>query len=394
MMRAVGLTMTILAVPMGLALGDTSPDPGANAALKYWQAFAKLPKVSPAEQKKLEAESPTLPLDAHAREIVTRSEYALQMMHYAAAQPYCDWGMGYEEGIGTMLPHLEGAGLLSSVACLRARLRFEEGRNAEAIQDIMDALTLSRHVTLDGVNIMLLWGYSIENRVSQTLALYLPKLNAETIKDLKTRLDALPKSGSLAEALRIEEKCIEVSVVRKVKGAKDKESLLAFLTQMLESEGRTDPERGRAFLHGCGGTADGVIQCAEKMRQSYGRMAKNQDLPLDQFVHEWEAEVRKQAGNPVFKELAPFFPKMRWFTARAEVRRALLSAALAVQRDGPDALKTHPDPVVGSPFEYAAFKSGFELRSTFKLSKALRSELKLDERSAQPLTITVGLRGE
>ena len=48
---------------------------------------------------------------------------------------------------------------------------------------------------------------------------------------------------------------------------------------------------------------------------------KNQDLPLHQFVHEWEAEVKKQAGNPVFKELAPLFPKMRWFTARAEVRR-------------------------------------------------------------------------
>jgi hypothetical protein len=316
------------------------------------------------------------------------------MMHYGAAQPYCDWGIGYEEGIGTMLPHLEGAGLLSCVACLRARLRFEEGRHTEAIQDIIDAMTLSRHITLDGVNIMLLWGYSIENRVSQTLAIYLPRLNAGTIKNLKTRLDALPKSESLAAAFRIEEKCIEVSVVRKVREAKDRESLLAFLTQMLESEGRTDPEKGRAFLQECGGTADGVIERAEEMRQSYGRMAKNQDLPLDQFVHEWEAEVRKQAGNPVFKQLVPLFPKMRWFTARADVRRALLSAAIAVQLDGPDALKAHPDPVVGGPFEYAAFKGGFELRSKFKLSEALRSELKVDERSAQPPTLTVGLRGE
>ena len=152
-----------------------------------------------------------------------------------------------------MLPHLEGAGLLSSVACLRARLRFDEGRNAEAIQDLLDAMTLSRHITLDGVNIMLLWGYSIENRVSQTLALYLPKLSAGMIKDLKTRLDALPKSESLAAALRIEEKCIEVSVVRKVKEAKDKESLLAFLTQMLESEGRTDAEKGLRIPRGVRG---------------------------------------------------------------------------------------------------------------------------------------------
>ena len=104
--------------------------------------------------------------------------------------------------------------------------------------------------------------------------------------------------------------------------------------------------------------------------------------------------MRKQAGNPVFKELAPLFPKMRWFTARAEIRRAFLSTALAVRLDGPDALKIHPDPLVGGPFEYAAFKGGFELRSKFKLSEALRSELKVDERSAQPQTLTVGLRGE
>jgi hypothetical protein len=65
-----------------------------------------------------------------------------------------------------------------------------------------------------------------------------------------------------------------------------------------------------------------------------------------------------------------------------------------LQVNGPDALKIHPDPVVGGPFAYAAFQGGFELRSRFKLSEALRSELKVDERSAQPQTLTVGLRGE
>jgi hypothetical protein len=392
MLRALCLTMTILALPLDSVLADEGPDLGANAALKYWQAFATLPRVPPAEQKKLEAECLTLPLDAHVREIVARSEYALQMMHSGAAQPGCEWGLGYDAGIGTLLPHLEGAGLLSCVACLRARMRFDEGRNAEAIEDIIDAMILSRHVTLDGVNIMLVWGYSIENRASQTLALYLPKLDAGMIKDLKTRLDALPRSESLTEALRLEAKTVEISVVRKVKAARDKESLLASLSRTLESEGRISAEKGRAFLDQCGGTAEGVIGYAEKMLQSYERMAQNQDLPLDQFVQAWDAEVAKQAGNPVFKNLAAFIPKMRWFTARTELRRALLSAALAVQLDGPDALRNRPDPLSGGPFDYIAFAGGFELRSKFRLSEGLQSNLKLDERSAQPQTLTVGLR--
>jgi hypothetical protein len=394
MLRALCLTMTMLVLPMDSVLAGEGPDLGANAALKYWQAFATLPRVPPAEQKKLEAECATLPLDAHVREIVARSEYALQMMHLGAAGPRCDWGIGYEAGIGTLLPHLEGAGLLSCVACLRARMRFDEGRNAEAIQDIIDAMTLSRHVTLDGVNIMLIWGYSIENRASQTLALYVPKLDAGMIKDLKSRLDSLPRSESLTEAFKLEEKTVEITVVRKVKEARDKESLVASLSRALESEGRISTEKGRAFLEECGGTADGVIGYADKMLQSYERLAKNHDLPLDQFVQVWDAEVAKQAGNPVFKQLAAFFPKMRWFTARAELRRALLSAALAVQLDGPDALKDHPDPLTGGPFDYVAFEGGFELRSKFRLSEGMQSKLKLDERSAQPQTLTVGLRGK
>ena len=53
MLRAACLTVTILVLPMAPAFAEAGSDPGANAALKYWQAFAKLPKVSPAEQKKL-----------------------------------------------------------------------------------------------------------------------------------------------------------------------------------------------------------------------------------------------------------------------------------------------------------------------------------------------------
>ena len=56
--------------------------------------------------------------------------------------------------------------------------------------------------------------------------------------------------------------------------------------------------------------------------------------------------------------------------------------------------KNHPDPLVGRPFEYAAFKAASSYASKFRLSERLRSELQVDERSAQPQTLNVGLRGE
>jgi hypothetical protein len=56
-------------------------------------------------------------------------------------------------------------------------------------------------------------------------------------------------------------------------------------------------------------------------------------------------------------------------------------AAIAVQLEGGDALKNHPDPVVGGPFEYAPFAGGFELHSNFKDDD-------------KPLALTVGVRGK
>jgi hypothetical protein len=83
----------------------------------------------------------------------------------------------------------------------------------------------------------------------------------------------------------------------------------------------------------------------------------------------------------VFKLFFPAVAKVRQSQARAEVRRALLSAAIAVQLDGPAVLRTHPDPVAGGPFEYTNFPGGFELRSKFG-------------QEGQPLSLTVGRRGE
>ncbi|HEV3259691.1 MAG TPA: hypothetical protein VG013_22680 [Gemmataceae bacterium] len=383
MLRALYLAMTILVLPLGRASADARPDLGANAALKYWQALATLPKFTNAEQKKL-GESLTRPLDAQARELVTKAEYALRMMHRGAALPRCDWGLPPEEGLYVRLPHVDGARVLSSLACLRARMRFEEGHSAEAVDDIVAALTLGRHTSRDAVLIMTLAGYAIERPLSETLARYLPKLNDEMLKDLKRRLEALPPGGTPATGMRYEEKFWLDWFVRSVKEAKDKESLLALLAlASLDSEGKgRDPqENARAFLKECGGTADGVLKCAEETRSCYARVTKKLELPLNQFEKEFEREARKQAGNPVFQVFFPAIVNVRRAQARADVRRALLSAALAVQLDGRDALKKHPDPVVGGPFAYVAFEGGFELRS------------KLKGNDDKPVSLTVGRRG-
>jgi hypothetical protein len=84
--------------------------------------------------------------------------------------------------------------------------------------------------------------------------------------------------------------------------------------------------------------------------------------------------------------------KVRLAHARIAVRRALLAAALAVRLDGRDALKDHPDPVIGGPFEYVASEGGFELRSKWTVSATLRAKWKLDDRLSGSLLLAVGRR--
>jgi hypothetical protein len=105
MPHAMCLAMAMLVLLGGPAPADAGPDLGANAALKYWQAFTTLPRFTAAEHDKLRAECLTMPLDAQAQGMVSRARYSLQMMQRGAALPRCEWAIGWaDEGLGNRLP--------------------------------------------------------------------------------------------------------------------------------------------------------------------------------------------------------------------------------------------------------------------------------------------------
>src|SRR5438067_1785323 len=190
------LAVLVVAQPLMAQAGDSAKagERSENAALQYWQAFATMPKLSNDEQNQLAdyAEHPVNPQDTRIRDLVKQSEYALHMMHRGAAIKQCDWGISYEDGVEVLLPQGSAARVLTSLARLRMRMRLEAGQTKEGIDDFVAAMTLARHVSQGGGFIMILTGYAIESRLSESLAVYLPKLDAKTLKDLQARLQALP----------------------------------------------------------------------------------------------------------------------------------------------------------------------------------------------------------
>src|SRR5262249_27380488 len=154
--------------------------------------------------------------------------------------------------------------------------------------------------------------------------------------------------------------------------------LLAWI-DAAEGPDRDSAAKAREFLEACGGTAEDVLRRAEEVRPSYGALAGKIGLSPAQFEEEVAREATKRAGNPVVKVLFPALPRLRRAEARADVRRALLDAAIDVRLSGREALKDHPDPVTGSPCEYVGFPGGFELRSAYT-------------QDGKPLILTVGRR--
>ncbi len=383
MLRTLCLATTVLLCPWMTAFADPGTDLSGNAALKYWQAFSTLPRFSD-EENRIIGDCLICPLDDAARKILTDSEYSLIMLHHGVALNHCDWGVSFEEdGVYTLLPHAGAARTLSSLACLRARERLEAGQNPEgAIDDLLAAIVLGRHTSVDGSLIGLLVGYSIEHRATETLAVAIPKLDSRRIKDIQTRFDALPPFRTEASALLACEKVTLEWFVRKVRETKDKQALLKFLSWVGISEEKDRDVGGKAaaFLDECGGTSEGVVKFALEALPSYDAMARILDRPLDAFENEFKRESIKQAGNPVYKVFFPALEKSHQSTLRADVRRALFTAALAVQLDGQDALKSQVDPFGGGRFDYVPYKAGFELRS------------KMNGQDNKPVSIIVGQR--
>jgi hypothetical protein len=381
MLRRLSLIVTALLV-FGSGSARADADLAANAALKYWQAFATLPKLNDPDQHAVMRESTTMPLDARARELVKSADYSLRLMHVGAAVRPCDWSIE-QEGGETRLPQLSAGRVLAGLAGLRARISFEEGRTQAAVDDIVAALTLGRQVSRDGTLIGVVTGYGIETHANETLASGLPKLDAKMLAVLKSRLAALPPGSRPALAMREAEETFLDWLARKVKATKDAAELQKLVIDqgLVAGTAQEQVAKARALVEACGGTAAGLVQRLDEMRSAYAVVAKKLDLPLAESEKAIELVTKSQENNPVFPFTFPSVSACRQAQARTDVRRALLAAAIDIQLNGRDALKDHLDSVMGVPFEMTPFDGGFELRSTWVQKPA-------------PISLTVGRRGK
>ncbi len=377
MLRVTGLAMlSMLVCGVGIAAADDG-SLGDNAALKYWQAFATLPKLADEEQWKLINDYPTMPLGAHAKELVADAEYSLRMLHRAATVRACNWGIGYkDDGAETRLPQLSAARVLSAHAGLRARIEFAEGRPGAGVDDLVDALALGRQVSLDGSLIAVLVGYAVEERAGATLAANLTSLNADMLRNLQGRLKALPPGGRPATAMKDTEENFMIWIAAKVSGTKNIDELLDALINMgVVGNGSDRSAKARAVIDACGGAKEGFLKHLEALRGVDRLLAQQLDLDFAQSEKAINGIIAQNSANPLLPLIVPSVTNVRRAQARSDIRRGLLETAIDIQLHGRDALKNHTDPVTHTAFEFGENPGGFELRSTWKQTPPLALEV-------------------
>jgi hypothetical protein len=366
--------------PAAAQAPDGRPDLAANAAIKYWQAFAFLGTLNKDQQKLLE-EWHKAPLDAKALALINDSRNCRLYLHRGATLQRCDWGLNYEDGFRLLMPHLTKSRTLANLTALHARHEFEQGHWKAGADDVLAILKLARHLESDAMIMNHLVGYTIETTAIKAAAPYLPELKAMIPGTLSSLLTAPPAGTTLRQMVLLEKQIGAAWLIRELKQVeRSKEGAwLDVWKEVLAAPG--EGEVIDTDLVKSAQTFDQAVKILEDLLPRYDELADVAALPWKDFDAAYARFAKKaKAANPLAGYVLPAINRVAASQRRAQAQRALFTAALAVVKDGPEKVKDFRDPFGDGPFEYRALDKGFELTS------------KLLSRD-RPVTLTAG-RGE
>jgi hypothetical protein len=372
-LTALVLSATLLPRWTAAQAADTRPGLGANAALKYWQAFALLPALDKDLEKLLEQWN-KVPLDAAALKLIDRSRYSRVYLHRGSKLPHCDWSLNYEDGWRLLLPHLAKSRTLARLAALHARHEFEQGHWKEGAQDVAALMKLARHLEVDPMPLQHVMAYAIERMALEAAAPYLPELKQALPEAASDVLDTPPAAPTPQQLVLCEKQIMPLWLIQELKQAEQHKegSWQAVWKEVFQWPEGKSPDPVPAAQ-----TLEQALKLLEDILPWYDELAKVTALPGKEFDVQYPEFVKKaKAASPLWI-IFPAMDKLVSAQRRQQALLAMFKAALAVVQGGPAKLKDMKDPFGDGPFEYRALDRGFELKS-----KLLYAD--------KPVTLTVG----
>ena len=365
----------------GAQEGARKPDAGGNAALLYWQAFAQLSELPPAERSVVDYYFDREKFPAKARqEVFGKTTDAAKTIHRAAGMPGCDWGEDVAQGTAPMLPRVMMCRSLARFLAFRAKHQFEQGQARAAVDDLLAGFMLARHTAADDTIVGMLVGIAIEGIIESECLDHVHQMDPATLDALQAGLDHLPPRPTWKAILSQDKRLLGEWLIPQFAATSDPEAWKATLRRMFDPppgakrdskaspkspnvDSKVPPEKSQAIaLIERFGTREALVRHLQEGHKLLDELAQFPFPPPGKLSPQLMAKIDEMARSPFFPSLRPAL----YAAHRATVQLQLLRAAIAVQRHGPAALKDYPDPSGEGPFEYRKRKEGFELVSEFR----------------------------
>jgi hypothetical protein len=355
-----------------------------NPGLRYWEAimFAQnVPKDYRDELTTNEWRGRTMP--AKIGVMLWAYDKSFRLMRAAAhSEVPCDWGLDITEGPELLLPHLAHAKALAQVARLRVMWDLQNGKQAEACNDLLATLALARRLPSDGTLISVLVEIAMENILISTVAENFYQFSPETLKQLDDGFAAAPARGTVAQAIATGERSFGDWFLRKVQEARqqhpgDEAAVMADICatfQHVFENGDSDGPANSAnqILRAGGGTVEGLLKLIGELPPLYDRLAAVMSLPKKDY----EAQIGllntevQNSPNPLIAGLLPAVSKARPKEFSVIGKIAMLHAAVEYKLNGEAAFNQVMDPLADGPFTLERFSfngvdRGFKLRSPY-----------------------------
>jgi len=315
------LSLLVVASVVAGASGQPSAT-NINPALLYYQAFLVAPDLPQADSDYLwtkEWQGQELPERFGKLMAGYDNEFKLVRLAARSAVP-CDWGIDMSQGPAALLPHLARSKAVVQAAKFRALWALQQGRQAEAREDLVAALVLGRNGARDGTLISTLVQIAIEAIDCRTVAELFGQFSPENLQQLLDGFEAAPARRTVAECVATEKAFFLNWMVRRIEALqqanpgdearimKGIRELLAGALEAPEGQEQALPDSTwERLAQAAGGTSGGVVKLIHELEPYEQQLAVVLALPHGEYEGRMEqlmAEIQR-SPNPLLVLLFP-----------------------------------------------------------------------------------------
>lgn len=357
--NVIWILLPVLLTGAGLAPPRSNVTQQENAALGYRAAAAEIGRALTPEEI---AEVSRLVVSEDAiealptpqqRQLLAKAQPGLDRFHEASRIRNLDWGLDRSKGMLAEMPWLADVRTLTRLAAADAIAQATMGNGGVAVQRLIDARTLGRHVTTGGSTVIsYLLRVGADAAVFRTSSRVLGHLSDKQLRALREGFNSLPSGETLDVVVAAEGEMVE----RWFRAHEEfPDEMGRFITEnpqwRLAEARRAEWRSNRHAL-------------VDDVSSAYVAAAKAAKIPLNERSAELEGWAKRVEEAPWLVRLTlPAVDRVAEAEFRSIVEVGLLNAAIDVLIDGPQALQEHMDPATGRPFAYEPRNDGFLLRS-------------------------------